>query len=260
MAAYTNVLPLTEFRPPSGRPESERELRKQLAASYRIFDYLGWTSLALIYGHITLRVPGPQRHFLINPFGLRYDEVTASNLVKIDLDGNIVEPSAHPVNPAGFIIHGAIHAARADAHCVMHTHTLAGMAMAASRAPIRSLDFAGASLFDRIAYHDFAGVHADCSDREALVRNLGDKSVMVMRNHGLLSCGPSVASAFRRLFALETACQVQSKALAMNVPLIEAPAVVAETHAKVLDEADDGEMAFAALYRLMESRDPSFLN
>ena len=259
MTAYSNVLPLTEFRPRQG-PQSERELRKQLAAAYRIFDHLGWTELALIYGHITVRLPGPQRHFLINPFGLRYDEVTASNLVKIDLDGNLVEPSPWPVNPAGFIIHGAIHAAREDAHCVMHTHTEAGMAMAASGVPVRALDFAGASLFGRIAYHDFAGVHADDSDREALVRNLGDNSAMVMRNHGLLTCGPTIASAFRRLFALETACRVQARALAMNVPLVEAPAEIAAAHAKVLDEADDGEMAFAALYRLMESRDPSFLN
>ena len=259
MPSYSNVLPLTEFRP-RHETQSERELRKQLAAAYRIFDYLGWTELALIYGHITVRVPGPQRHFLINPFGLRYDEVTASNLVKIDLDGNIVDPGAYPVNPAGFIIHGAIHEAREDAHCVMHTHTLAGMAMAASGQPVRSYDFAGASLIDRVAYHDFGGVHADYSDREALVRNLGDKHVMVLRNHGLLSCGPTVASAFRRLFALETACQVQSKALAMNVPLVEPPAAIAEKHAQVLDDGDDGELAFAALYRLMEQRDPSFLN
>jgi len=259
VASYSNVLPLTEFRP-RHEAQTERELRKQLAAAYRIFDYLGWTELALIYGHITVRVPGPQRHFLINPFGLRYDEVTASNLVKIDLDGNIVEPGSYPVNPAGFIIHGAIHAAREDAHCVMHTHTLAGMTMAASQLPIRSYDFAGASLIDRIAYHDFGGVHADYSDREALVRNLDDKYVMVLRNHGLLSCGPTVASAFRRLFALETACQVQAKALAMNVPLVEPPAAVAQNHAEVLDNGDDGELAFAALYRLMEQRDPSFLN
>jgi ribulose-5-phosphate 4-epimerase/fuculose-1-phosphate aldolase len=250
---------MTEFKP-RHQAQTERELRKQLAAAYRIFDHLGWTALTTIYGHITVRVPGPDRHFLINPFGLRYDEVTASNLVKIDLDGNIVGQGSHPVNPAGFIIHGAIHAARSDAHCVMHTHTLAGMAMAATGVPIGSYDFAGASLIDRVAYHDFGGVHADFSDREALVHNLGDKSVMLMRNHGLLSCGPTVASAFRRLFALETACQVQSKALAMNVPLVQPPAAVAQTHAQVLDEADDGEMMFAALYRLMEQRDPSFLN
>ena len=259
MVSYSNVLPLTEFRA-RPQPRGERELRKELAAAYRIFDHLGWTELALIYGHITVRLPGPERHFLINPFGLRYDEVTASNLVKIDLDGALVDRGAHPVNPAGFIIHGAIHAAREDAHCVMHTHTLAGMAMAASGVPIRSHDFAGASLIDRVAYHDFAGVHADFSDRAALVRSLGDKSAMVMRNHGLLSCGPSVASSFRRLFALETACRVQVAALSMNVPLVEPPAAIAESHARVLDEADDGEMAFAALYRLMESRDPSFLN
>jgi ribulose-5-phosphate 4-epimerase/fuculose-1-phosphate aldolase len=167
MTTYTNVLPMSQLRTRNSIADTERELRVELAAAYRIFDYLGWTSQ--IYGHITVRVPGPDRHFLINPFGLRYDEVTASNLVKIDLEGNIVEPSEHPVNFAGFIIHGAIHAAREDAHCIMHTHTQAGMVMAALKDPIRPLDFSGASLHKRVAYHDFQGVHADYSDREALV-------------------------------------------------------------------------------------------
>jgi ribulose-5-phosphate 4-epimerase/fuculose-1-phosphate aldolase len=256
MAAYANVRPLSDFKV-SEHKKTERELRVQLAAAYRIFDYLGWCYL--IYGHISVRVPGPERHFLINPFGLRYDEVTASNLVKIDLDGKIVEPSEYPVNPAGFVIHGAIHAAREDAHCIMHTHTLAGMTMAASSSRIRALDFAGAALHERVAYHDFAGVHGDYSDRESLVSDLGDKSLMILRNHGLLSCGPTIASAFIRLHALETACRVQCAALAMNTSLVETTAAIAEKHARVLESGDQGELAFAALVRLMQKRDPSFL-
>ena len=136
MEKYNKVIKLNNFEPKE-KTLNEKELRIQLAAAYRIFNYLKWDYL--IYGHITVRLPGPEKHFLINPFGLRYDEVTASNLVKIDLKGNIVEPSHHPVNPAGFIIHSAIHSAREDAHCVMHTHTPAGMAAAALKSSMRLL-------------------------------------------------------------------------------------------------------------------------
>ncbi len=249
-----DVLPMSELQ----GAKNERDLRRELAGAYRIFDYLGWTHL--IFGHISVRVPGPQRHFLINPYGLRYDEVTASNLVKIDLDGNVVDAGEYPVNPAGFIIHGAIHEAREDAHCVMHTHTLAGMTFAATAARIRPIDFAGASLFGQVAYHEFAGVHADFSDRAALVRNLGDKNVMVMRNHGLLSCGATIASAFKRLHDLETACKVQCAAMSMHASIIEAPDHVAQTHADAIAAGDGGALAFNALLRLMEKRDPTFLD
>ena len=136
MEKYNKVTKLNNFKP-KVKNLTEKELRVQLAAAYRIFNHLKWDYL--IYGHITVRVPGPEKHFLINPFGLRYDEVTASNLVKIDLDGNIVEKSEHPVNPAGFIIHSAIHSTREDAHCVMHTHTPAGMAAAALKEPIKNI-------------------------------------------------------------------------------------------------------------------------
>jgi len=246
-----------DFRPKPRVEPTEWELRQQLAAAYRIFAHLGWDYL--IYGHISVRVPGPERHFLINPFGLMYEEVTASNLVKIDLDGRIVAPSAHPVNPAGFVIHGAIHEARSDAHCVMHTHTISGMVLAASDLPVRAIDFAGASLHQRVAYHGFSGVHSDLSDRESLVADLGDKNVMVLRNHGLLSCGATIPLAFKRLFDLEIACRVQTAATAMNARLVETSPEVAETHADVLDNQDGGEMAFAALTRIMKKRDPSFL-
>ena len=252
-----SVKAFTDFRPTSRPEPGEWELRQQLAAAYRITAYFGWDYL--IYGHLSVRVPGPERHFLINPFGLMYDEVTASNLVKIDLDGNLVEPSEYTVNPAGFVIHGAIHAARPDAHCIMHTHTIAGMTLAASDLPVRAIDFAGAALHERVAYHGFSGVHSDMSDRESLVADLGARNLMVLRNHGLLSCAPTIPLAFKRLFDLEIACKVQTAAAAMNARLIETTPEIAASHADVLDNCDGGELAFAALTRLMKRRDPSFL-
>ncbi|VTU45379.1 class II aldolase/adducin family protein [Variovorax sp. PBL-E5] len=254
MGSYGTVRSLAELsRGPQAA--SEHELRVQLAGTYRLFAYLGWDYL--IFGHITVAVPGPDKHFLINPFGLRFDEVTASNLVKIDVDANIVEPSKYPVNPAGFFIHGAIHQAREDAVCVMHTHTTAGMAMAASDTEILPVDFAGSAAHGRVSYHDFAGVHADASDCAALVESLGDRNYLLLRNHGLLTCGTSIARAFQRLYWFETACRVQTSALAMNVPIRKVSADVAAKHAQVLD-GDDGELTLAAMLRLMEKIDPSF--
>lgn len=254
MAGFEKVLSLAELSR-GASDESERALRVKLAGTYRLFAYLGWDYL--IFGHITVRVPGPEKHFLINPFGLRFDEVTASNLVKIDANANIVEPSEYPVNQAGFFIHSAIHQAREDAHCVMHTHTTAGMSLAATETEVLPVDFAGSAAYGRVAYHDFAGVHADESDSAALVHSLGEKNYLVLRNHGLLTCGESIARAFQRLYWLETACQVQTTAHAMNVPIRRVPVDVARHHAQVLD-GDDGEFTLAAMLRLMEKVDPSF--
>ncbi len=254
MKSFGKVVSLAQLS--SAKHElGERELRVQLAGTYRLFGYLGWDYL--IFGHITVRVPGPEKHFLINPFGLRFDEVTASNLVKIDADANIVEPSQYPVNPAGFFIHSAIHQAREDAHCVMHTHTTAGMALAATETEILPVDFAGSAAFGRVGYHDFAGVHADESDSAALVESLGEKNYLVLRNHGLLTCGESIARAFQRMYWLETACKVQTTAHSMNVPIRQVSKEVARHHAQVLD-GDDGELTLAAMLRLMERLDPSF--
>lgn len=254
MAEFGKVMSLAELSRRASE-DSEHELRVKLAGTYRLFAHLGWDYL--IFGHITVRVPGPDKHFLINPFGLRFDEVTASNLVKIDSNAKIVEPSEHPVNPAGFFIHSAIHLARADAHCVMHTHTTAGMALAATETEVLPVDFAGSAAFGRVGYHDFAGVHADESDSDALIKSLGANNYLVLRNHGLLTCGETLARAFQRLYWLETACQVQTAAHAMNVPIRRVPADVARHHAQVLD-GDNGELTLAAMLRLMEKIDPSF--
>ena len=179
MPRYNAVTSLSDFRPET-RALNESQLRVELAAAYRIFDYLGWTQL--IYGHITARVPGQKPHFLINPFGLMYHEVTASNLVKVDLTGKIIGDSEYPVNPAGFTIHSAVHGAREDVCCVMHSHTTAGMAVAATADGLKCHDFAGISLHDRIAYHDFEGVTVDLAERERLSKNLGEKNLKNMGN------------------------------------------------------------------------------
>ncbi len=257
MEKFNKVVKIENFKP---REEvlTEKELRIQLAAAYRIFNHFNWDYL--IYGHLTVRVPGPEKHFLINPFGLRYDEVTASNLVKIDIEGNIVEPSEYPVNPAGFIIHSAIHSSREDAHCVMHSHTNAGMAAAALKDPIRNIDFAGISFANRIAYHDFEGVtfrHEEC---RRLSEDLGDKDVMILRNHGLLSVGETIPQAFIRMHDLERACQVQMLARAVNSETLEVSDNLAKDHADALANTDKGELAFKALMRLMEKKDASFKN
>ena len=257
MAEYSKVINLKKFQPKE-KVLNEKELRIQLAAAYRIFNHFKWDYL--IYGHLTARVPGPEKHFLINPFGLRYDEVTASNLVKIDIDGNIVEPSKHPVNPAGFIIHSAIHATREDAHCVMHSHTTAGMAAASLKNPIKNIDFSGTMFADRIAYHDFEGVTLRREECKRLSGNLGDKDVMILRNHGLLSVGSTIAQAFIRLHDLERACQVQMLARGVNEEIIEISDNIAKAHATEIENSDKGELAFKALMRLMEKKDPSFKN
>ena len=232
--------------------------RVNLAACYHLADYFQMSDI--IWNHITSKTSNEKETFLINPFGLRYDEVTASNLVKIDIDGNIVEPSEHPVNPAGFIIHSAIHATREDAYCVMHSHTTAGMAAASLKNPIKNIDFSGTMFADRIAYHDFEGVTLRKEECKRLSESLGDKDVMILRNHGLLSIGSTIAHAFIRLHDLERACQVQMLARAVNEEVIEVSDNIAKAHATEIANSDKGELAFKALMRLMEKKDPSFKN
>ena len=239
---------------------AERDLRVQLAAAYRIFDHLGWCEL--IYGHISIRVPGPEHHFLINPYGLRYDEITASSLVKIDLDGNLVEPSEYSFNPAGFVIHSAIHEHREDAHCVMHTHTRAGMAIAALECGLLPVSMNGMSFHGNLAYHDFEGSTLLLEEREQLAADLGSADALILRNHGLLSVGRTIAEAFLYLYRLESACRVQLDAMACG-RLQYPPQEAVERSARQMREfarcaADTGQLEFDALVRLVEARDPSF--
>ncbi|HYD06860.1 MAG TPA: class II aldolase/adducin family protein [Reyranella sp.] len=238
--------------------EAERKARVQLAACYRVFDMLGWTEM--IFNHITLRVPGPEPRFLINPFGLHYREVKASNLVLIDLDGNILRDTGYPINRAGFVIHSAIHGSMRDAHCVMHTHTTNGVAVSCLKAGLSSDNFYGAMLHGRVAYHDLEGVTVDTGERERIVRDLGDKHVMILRNHGLLSWGESVAEAYLRLWTLQRACDVQLATAQAGGETIRLPQAVID---RMLAESGPGEKrtcedVFAALVRLVDARDPSY--
>jgi len=199
---------------PDGMSSAEWRLRLELAACYRVFDWMGWTEL--VFNHITARVPGPEPAYLINPFGLWYDEITARNLVKIDLAGRILDGSTQRINEAGFIIHGAIHGARSDAHCIIHTHTTAGCAVAAKREGLRYDNFYGALLYGQVAYHDFEGVTTDVDEQPRLIRNLGNSSVLILRNHGLLVTGASIPQAFLTYWTLQRACEIQVTAEAMR--------------------------------------------
>ncbi|MFO1352288.1 MAG: class II aldolase/adducin family protein [Gammaproteobacteria bacterium] len=243
--------------------KAERELRVQLAAAYRLVDYFGWTEL--IYGHLTVRVPGPDNHFLINPYGLNYDEVSASNLVKVDINGNIIGRSDYPVSIAGFIIHSAIHMANmADNKCVMHTHTRAGMAIAAIEEGLLPVSMASTALFDRIAYHDYEGPSLDIGERERLLAHLGDKRAMILRNHGLLVVGRTIPETFLRLYRLERACQIQLDAAAAGTLNLIPDAIAAQsgrdTDAFSARETNQGVGAieFAALMRKLDKIDPSY--
>jgi ribulose-5-phosphate 4-epimerase/fuculose-1-phosphate aldolase len=195
----------------------ERHAREQLAAFYRICDRFGWTEL--IYNHITARVAGPARHFLINRFGLMYHEITASNLVKIDVDGGVVDGSDAKVNAPGFTIHSAIHMAREDAHYIVHTHTTEGVTVACCDGGLSSHNFYGAQLHGQVAYHDFEGISVDLSERDRLVRSLGDRNYLILRHHGLLTCGQTAAAAFFRMYQLQRACEVQVRTMQMGQQL-----------------------------------------
>ena len=251
---------------PSTSHEQEWELRVQLAAAYRIVDLMGWAEL--IWTHTTVRVPGPEHHFLINPYGLRFDEVRASNLVKVDMDGRIIGDQGQEINPAGFVIHSAIHMTRPDVRCIMHTHTVAGMAVAALESGLLPISMYALGYYERVAYHDFEGPSLDMDERQRLAANLGDKNVLILRNHGLLTCGETVAQAFVRMYRLERACQVQLAAQSTGSKLVVPPLNVCELSAERSDdflvaEGDKGysrnpNPEFAALVRLLDQKDPSY--
>ena len=237
--------------------DAERQARIELAAAYRIFDMLGWTEM--IFNHITLRVPGPELAFLINPFGLHYREVTASNLVLIDIEGNSLRETPWPVNKAGFIIHSALHASQPGAHCIMHTHTTAGVAVASLKDGLSPDNFYGAMLQGQVAYHDFEGTTVEPGEKERLVRNIGDKRAVILRNHGLLAWAPSVAQAFATLWTLQRACDVQITASAAGaINPVSRQAIERSVRASGQGETRTCEDVFAAMQRLVDARDPSY--
>jgi ribulose-5-phosphate 4-epimerase/fuculose-1-phosphate aldolase len=242
----------------------ELELRRQLAAVYRLVAHFRMTDL--IFTHISLRLPGPDHHFLINPYGLMFEEITAGSLVKVDLSGNLVGDSPYPVNPAGFVIHSAIHAARPDARCVLHTHTRAGCAVAAQADGLLPVSQFALEFYDRVAYHDYEGVALNLAEQDRLVKDLGDHPVMILRNHGLLTVGETAAQAFLRMYYLELACQIQTTAQAGS-PLTTPPPDVRELTARQLNGSDSEsdlrddvgyDLAWAALLRLLDRVAPDY--
>ncbi len=245
--------------------EDEQRLRRELAAVYRLLAHYRMTDL--IFTHVSVRLPGPEHHFLINPYGLMFDEITASSLVKIDLDGNLVEESDYLVNPAGFVIHGAVHAAREDAHCVLHTHTRAGCAVAAQQDGLLPVNQISMEFHNRVGYHDYHGIALNTSERESLVVDLGDNIALVLRNHGLLTVGSTPAEAFLRMFYLEKACEIQLAAQAGGNLRLPSPELAEYVARQFAGEADDEftddkayELAWAALLRMLDRIAPDYTN
>ena len=252
---------------PAHISEAEWETRVDLAACYRLVDLYGMTDLHL--NHISARVPGSEDHFLINPFGMMYEEITASSLIKIDLDGNIIENSnaEYGINLAGYVIHSAIHGGRPDVACVLHTHTNAGMAVSSLKCGLLPLTQT-AMRWSKIAYHDFEGVAVDVDERERIVKDLGDCEVLILRNHGLLSVGATIGQAFNSIYRLEQACQTQLMAMACNAELnMPSAEVIAHSNAqlKTIPASDvkgkkraHGSLEWPALRRMLDRRDPSY--
>jgi ribulose-5-phosphate 4-epimerase/fuculose-1-phosphate aldolase len=237
--------------------------RVQLAACYRVFAMLGWTEM--IYNHITVRLPesvsGGDKQFLINPFGLHYSEVTASNLLKIDVKGNKLDDNPWPVNPAGFTVHAAIHEGLPGAHCVMHTHTTAGLAVACTQGGLAQNNFYSAQLHDLVAYHDFEGITIHADEAPRLLRNIGDKPVVILRNHGLLSWGATLPLAFVRLWTLQRACEIQTAQAALGPAIAVSEAVAKKTtHDSFQFDAQfgAGQDVFDALTRQVDRIDASY--
>lgn len=205
--------------------EQEWQLRCDLAACYQLVALHGWTDL--VFTHISLRLPGPDHHFLINPYGLMFEEITASSLIKVDADCRKLSESPHPVNPAGFIIHSAVHAARPDVQCVLHTHTRAGVAVSAQAGGLLPVSQQSTFVLSSLAYHDYEGVAFRADEQPRLQADLGQANFLMLRNHGLLTCGVSVADAFLNMYLFESACQIQLAAQAGGELVRIPPAIIA---------------------------------
>jgi len=247
------------FIRPARFSSEEWEARVKLAAAYRIFAHLGWEEL--IYNHISLRVPGPEHHFLINPFGLHYSEVTASNLVKVDIEGNTVGHSDWPINPAGFTFHGAIHATVPDAHCVMHVHTTPTLAVCCQEDGMSFTNFYAAQLWGQVAYHDFEGITVHRDEGARILASAGNKPVLLLRNHGPVVLGRSLAQAFNLMWLVQRACEVQVASQAMGalrpiaVPVLEK---CVRDSLNFNPKYGAGEDSFAAMQRMVDRINPGY--
>ena len=263
MSAVLQAAPTA--RPLSALHPDERLARQRLAACYRIFALLGWTEM--IYNHITVRLPasvsGAEKQFLINPFGLHYSEVTASNLVKINLAGDVLDGSHHPVNPAGYTLHSTLHGGIEGAHCVMHTHTTAGVAVASLQGGLSQSNFYSAQLHDMVAYHTFEGITIHAEEGPRVLASIGNKPAVILRNHGLLSWGQTLEQAFAILWTLQRACEIQMATLSMGaaIPVPEAIAARCTRDALQFNPAHGaGRDVFDALVRQVDRIDDSYKN
>lgn len=243
--------------------QAEKDIRTQLAACYRIFDYMGWSEL--IYNHITVKVPSEEGHFLINPYGLHYKEVTASNLVKVDINGKVVEDTDYAVNPAGMLIHSAIHGARDDAHCIGHIHSTAGMTVACQQDGLRIDNFYSVLLHKRVAYHNFHGITVMDGEKEELIASLGDKNFLILRSHGLLTCGRTIQEMFLNMTLLQRSCEIQVSVDQTGRPIVPVAESIGEMTGQLLKMQmqasggePDGGLEFAALQRLVDREDDTY--
>ncbi|SAL49819.1 membrane protein [Caballeronia turbans] len=248
-----------------GYSQEEWKVRCELAALYRVIGHFRWTDM--IFTHISARVPGADHHFLINRYGVLFDEMRASDLVRIDSEGRPVEagasddPGRYRVNPAGFTIHSAVHMARPDVLCVVHTHTAAGAAVSAQKQGLLPISQHALKYYGHIAYHDYEGIALDLAERDRLVNDLGSHNAMILKNHGLLTCGKSIPEAFQEMYFLERACEIQIRALAgnaeLNLPSQKVCEVTAEQYRR--DESD-GIMAlqWEAALRMIEGAKPDY--
>jgi ribulose-5-phosphate 4-epimerase/fuculose-1-phosphate aldolase len=240
-------------------PADEWQVRVDLAAAYRLVALFGWDDL--VFTHISARVPGAEGQFLINPYGFMFEEITASSLVKVDLAGNKLDDSAWPVNPAGFTIHSAVHQARHDAQCVLHTHTLNGVAVSAMACGVLPLSQQSIFVLSSLAVHDYEGVALRDDEKPRLVADLGANNHLLLRNHGLLTCGPTVADAFLAMYLFEAVCTIQVRALAGGGDLVHVdPAVIgtARQQAAQVTRGLGGALAWPGLLRRLDRQLPGY--
>ena len=241
--------------------QTEKELREELAAAYRLYAQFGLTDM--VYTHLSVRLPGEGHRFLVNPYGLLFEEITASSLVVVDSEGHPQQETSWPVNPAGFVIHSAVHRAHPEADCVMHSHTLAGMAIAAQEEGILPLNQINMEFYGRIGFHPYEGIAADdnLSERERLVRDLSDHMGLILQNHGLLTIGSTVAQAFYRMYYLEQACRVQLAAQSTGARLhCPSEAEVLRARQQFETDPDQGQMIWKALRRKLDREQPDYKN
>jgi ribulose-5-phosphate 4-epimerase/fuculose-1-phosphate aldolase len=242
---------------PISQQAEERQLRVDLAACYRLVALYGWTDL--VFTHISARVPGPEHYFLINPYGMLFDEITASSLIKVDQHCNKLSDSPHPVNPAGFIIHSCIHAGRHDVGCVLHTHTRAGVAVGAQKEGLLPISQQSTFVLSSLAYHDYEGVAVREDEQPRLQADLGSATFLMLRNHGLLTVGKTVADAFLSMYAFETACQIQVAAQSGGTELVRINPRIIEGIGRVMKvQGLEGSLIWPALLRKLDRMDPSY--